>query len=200
VTGRDVIQKEKIIVVVVALYQGFCSSHESVERITRRIFEKEEEAPTTEELDAVTLILIWAAYKLKHNGILVTENPKLLENRLSFERRDTEQLLNIVNVSEALEIMDIFAKSKGFYLIKGPQGVNNGLWYFVSFRSKVPHYHVLSSETLDAFSMRFTQLLRSIDEMGLQYYSELAVILWMICSITSTISFLSRQASLTIWQ
>ncbi len=48
----------------------------------RRIFQKQ--AVIQEELDAIALVLIWSHYKLKHNGILVTENGMILEKRLLF--------------------------------------------------------------------------------------------------------------------
>jgi hypothetical protein len=147
----------------------FSRKHEFIESIAKTVFKKK--AVTQEELDAVTLVFIWAEYNFNHKGILVTENDKILDNRLWLERHQMGRLLNIVNVSEALEIMDIFAKNKGLYLITSRQGLTKGFWYFVSFRSKVPHYHVVSTQILDAFALRFTYLLRSIDEMGLQYYS-----------------------------
>ncbi len=90
----------------------FRYNHELIERLARGIFQRQ--AVTQEDLDAITLILIWSDYKLKHNGILVTENARILEKRLRLERRPSERhLLNIVNISEALEIMDIFLQKGG---------------------------------------------------------------------------------------
>jgi hypothetical protein len=50
------------------------------------------------------------------------------------------------------------------------------MWYFSSFRSKIPHYHVPSSSAfearpiIEAFASRFTYLLLCLDEIGIEYY------------------------------
>ena len=73
--------------------------------------------------------------------------------------------------------MDLFAKSHGKYSTFGPNhSLTKGFWYWSSFRSKVPHYHVPGSSAfeprpiLEAFASRFTYLLLCIDEIGIEYY------------------------------
>jgi hypothetical protein len=43
------------------------------------------------------------------------------------------------------------------------------MWYWLSFRSKVPNFHV-EDFFLGVFSIRFVYLLKTIDEIGFQYY------------------------------
>jgi hypothetical protein len=77
--------------------------------------------------------------------------------------------------------MNLFLKYRKQYLSSvrphpkiQPHGFNRGLWYWYSFRTKVPFFHVgvtINEPYLDAFSSRFINILMSIDEIGIQYYS-----------------------------
>ncbi len=139
------------------------------------------------EFNSVELIFISDTLKSYNTSInshiLITSNEKLLKNRLIFELSNILHLtqgniLNIVSVEESKEIMDLFLKYRNEYL-KTAFGIaqettNKGLWYWYSFRSKIPYYHVgacINEPYLDAFSNRFEYLLRSIDEIGIQHYS-----------------------------
>ncbi|HEX8680676.1 MAG TPA: hypothetical protein VF707_00070 [Ardenticatenaceae bacterium] len=102
--------------------------------------------------------------------IFVTENPVLLENRLWFETHISSHPLNIVSIEEGVEIIDLFLKHQNRYHLASNWVCNKGLFYWLSFRSKVPHYHV-GDAPLDALAKRLTFALMSIDEIGLQYYS-----------------------------
>jgi hypothetical protein len=133
---------------------------------------------TDEEKEMILLVFIHAVLndiyfdfhsKYKSN-LLITDNDVLLKNRLWFESHFPSKPLNIATVEEALEIMDLFAKKKGVYYTFTNSTANKGLWYWRSFRSKIPYYNV-STEIMEAFSSRFVYLLMSLDEMGIQYYS-----------------------------
>ncbi len=117
--------------------------------------------------------------------ILTTDNKFLLKNRLEIESYVHSYLknknhFNIVNLDETEEIMNLFLKYRNVYYTHAdpklqPYGINRGGWYWYSFRSKIPHYNVgalIDKPQLDAFATRFDYLLRSIDEIGIQYYSE----------------------------
>jgi len=73
-------------------------------------------------------------------------------------------------VEETKEVMDLFAKYRNKYYISDHYPTNKWWWYWYSFRSKIPNYHVGDS-ILDAFASRFAYLLMSLDEIGFQYYS-----------------------------
>lgn len=117
-----------------------------------------------------------------NTNILITENKLLLSNRIKFEKTlngnqkigHTYPLneiypLNIANLQEANEIIDLFCKHKNGYFY-GNTRTNEWLWYWYSFRIKVPFYHV--NESLDAsLADRFTFVLKCIDEMGKMYYN-----------------------------
>jgi len=122
-----------------------------------------------------------------HDGrnLFVTGDDILLRRRLWFESHFPGGRLNIATVQEAIEIIDLLAKSNGKYIVSRHYRANKGLWYWYSFRSKVPFYNVpptiaTGSPTLEelnrrhimeSFASRFVFLLTSIDEMGIQYYS-----------------------------
>lgn len=157
-----------------------------VEYLARKIYNKSD--PNPFELNSVESILVFDTLKSRRNSpnphIFVTNNEKILNKRLILE---SSNLLNsnrrnsiyIVNVEESKEIMDLFLKYRNKYILyanpitKSSMTVNKGQWYSYSFRSKVPNFHVgVDKEPfLDAFSSRFVYLLRSLDEIGIQYYS-----------------------------
>lgn len=136
-----------------------------------------------------SLILAFTHSSLNYNSsntqILTTDNEFLLKNRSVIELQTelpltVENHLNIVTIEETMEIMDLFLKYRKKYIssanpfFKTIYTTNRGLWYWYSFRSKIPHFHVgasINEPYLDAFSSRFVYLLRSIDEIGIQYYS-----------------------------
>jgi len=68
--------------------------------------------------------------------------------------------------------MDLFLKYQGKYYLSGRITCNKGYWYWLSFRQKIPNFHV-GDPLLNAFSVRFLYLLESLDEIGFQYYLEL---------------------------
>lgn len=110
-----------------------------------------------------------------HNvaNIFVTEDKNILKHREWFVKH-VPGPVNVVTLDEAMEIMDIFAKSRGKYLIMNQFFANKGLWYWLSFRSKITYYNVPTSpdSSLHSLSYRFIFLLQSIDQMGINYYSE----------------------------
>ena len=75
-------------------------------------------------------------------------------------------------------------KYNSIYLSSPHLEVSENLWYWYSFRLKIPHYNVdfrpregatlgevLSNSMMDGFSQRAGFLLSALDEMGFQYYS-----------------------------
>jgi len=142
---------------------------QDVEEIGKTIHNKESLSP--HEKEATILVFIQAVLNQFDNmNILVTDNEVLLRNRLWFESHFPGHLLNIATVEEAKEIMDLFSKYRSKYYISNNYLFDKWGWYWFSFRSKVPNYHV-GDYVLDALASRFVYLLMSIDEMGSQYYS-----------------------------
>ena len=124
-----------------------------------------------DEKNAIELVFIQAILNWPDSfNLLVTENEVLLENRLWFESHFLGRMLNIVTMKEAAEIIDLFSKFRGRYLISDHYTVNKGYWYWLSFRTKIPFYHV-GDPILDAFAQRFVFLLMSVDQIGFEYYS-----------------------------
>jgi hypothetical protein len=132
--------------------------------------------PTEEEKEAILLVLIHRDFILggfySDESIFVTKNKKLVTNRVWFQSRFFPKF-EIMTVEEAMGIMDLFAKAHGHYYLRPHVTADKRGWYWSSFRSKVPHYHVLNRgpfeqrHILEAFASRFTYLLLSIDEIGM---------------------------------
>jgi len=117
------------------------------------------------------LILVAAALsRSRDTYLLVTAHEGLLRKRLWLESHIPGVPINIVTVSEAKEILDLYAKNLGKYHVCANGYCNKGLWYWYSFRSKVPHFNV-EEGIMTALANRLRNLLMSIDEMGFQYYT-----------------------------
>jgi len=126
---------------------------------------------TSEEREAILLVFIHSALHIRNEmRVMTTNNKVLLSNRIWFESHFPGRLLNIATVEETKEVMDLFAKYRSKYYISGHYPTKKWEWYWYSFRSKIPNYHVGDS-ILDAFASRFVYLLMSLDEIGFQYYS-----------------------------
>lgn len=106
----------------------------------------------------------------------VTENDALLKNRSWFESHFPGGPLSIMTLEEAVEGVDLFMKQSGEYPISNHFNVNKGYWYWLSFRTKVPFYHVtkrtspFEKSILDSFAQRFVFLLMSVDKIGFDFY------------------------------
>ena len=117
------------------------------------------------------LVLVTAALsRSRDTYLLVTAHEGLLHQRLWLESHIPGVPINIATVSEAKEILDLYTKSLGKYHVSANGYCSKGLWYWYSFRSKIPHFNV-EEGILTALGNRLTNLLMSIDEMGSQYYS-----------------------------
>ncbi|PKL69039.1 MAG: hypothetical protein CVV28_02680 [Methanobacteriales archaeon HGW-Methanobacteriales-1] len=110
-------------------------------------------------------------------NFLITDDKILLKNRLAFEKMlnkdykyvDVQQF-NIVNIDEAREIIDLFFKINEKYTT-GQVSISEWQWYWYSFRNKVPFFNVhIDDDFYSSFANRFNYVLKSIDEMGIQYY------------------------------
>ena len=118
----------------------------------------------------------WSRFKNKITRLFVTLNGNLLKENTVVSKNIARNLL-VVNVLDAMHIMDLFVKSRhGKYLYDSHASYNPGLWYLSFFRSKVPHYNVPTRANMDnkhimeEFANRFTYLLCSLDNIGMQYY------------------------------
>jgi len=127
---------------------------------------------TEKELETIRLAFIQATLNSgkTQNNLFITESKILLENRVWFETHYPGRKLNIVSVNEAIEILDLFLKSKQIYSVEPNYTYDEGLWYWTAFRGLIPHFHI-SSGWINALSNRFTYLLMSLDKMGFEYYS-----------------------------
>jgi hypothetical protein len=97
-----------------------------------------------DQLEGVTMVFIQACFnsRMSRPSILVTENETILRNRLWFESHFPGGSLNIMSASESSLFIDLFFKSKGKYYCSGRTSFNKGHWYWLSMRTKLPHYHV----------------------------------------------------------
>ncbi len=142
---------------------------EDIEDTGKTIFHKK--SLNSDQEEAVTLSFIQAVLNQEGDmDILITNNETLLKKRSWLESHFPGKPLNIATAEEGKEIMDLFSKYRNKYYISGNYLCNKGFWYWLSFRSKIPNFHV-GDPFLNAFSNRFVYLLMSADEMGFQYYS-----------------------------
>jgi len=146
----------------------------------------DKEGLTDEEFKTIELVFIQDSLNaFERRNLLVTENEILLANRNWFQGRFSNPL-NIFCMEEAAEIVDLLFKyNSDFYLSPHFTTDSKHYWYWLSFRNKVPTFHVdmtrfnnqkivgdlFKNSILDAFSQRFCFLLMSIDEMGYKFYS-----------------------------
>jgi hypothetical protein len=150
---------------------------EVVEEFGKQIFRRE--ILTRHQIESVLSVFFHLNFInlkfYKSESIFVTYNKVLLRNHVWLQSHLSSKL-DILTIDEALEIMDLFAKSQGEYYTSPHSTLDKGGWYWFSFRSMVPHYNVpyrSAFETrhiLEGFASRFTYLLLSIDEIGIQYY------------------------------
>jgi len=129
------------------------------------------------EKEAIVLTYVQARLNSPDGmNIFITDNKTLLKKRLWLESHVSGFPqgchLNIVTIEGAKEIMDLFSKYQNKYYISGKYSCNEGQWYWLSFLSKVPNFHVghVGDPFLYAFSNRFIYLLMCVDKMGFQYY------------------------------
>jgi len=138
---------------------------------------------TKSEKESVLLVFIQEIlYRLTTTDLLITNNEIIVKNRLWFESHFPGSPVNIMTPDEALQFLDLFAKYKETYYISSNFTCNRGLWYLYSFKTKVSNFQLPWSsvvygtpimnglDILQAFSNRFIDLLRAIDEIGFEYY------------------------------
>lgn len=131
------------------------------------------------ELESTTWLFAisgWSQLKPPIRSLFVTFNGSLLKENTVISKNISRNLL-VVKMLDAMYIMDLFVKNQhGKYLYDSHASYNPGLWYWSSFRSKVPHYNVPArarmetKHILEEFADRFTYLLCSLDNIGMQYY------------------------------
>lgn len=146
-----------------------------VEKIGKFVLGKDE--LDINELNAIELVFIHATLiQLDRLNIMVTENEALLKNRSWFASHFPGRPLGIMTLEEVVEAVDLFMKQGGEYPISNHFNVNKGYWYWLSFRTKVPFYHVtrrtspFEKSILESFAQRFVFLLMSVDEIGFDFY------------------------------
>lgn len=147
---------------------GFDYKMYDIESIGKTIYKKN--ILSKDEKEAVKLVFIQVTLmRSKVSDIFITQDKILLKKRLWLESHFPGLLINIYSLNEAQEIMDLFLKYQNKYYISANTTCNKGYWYWLSFRQKIPNFHV-GDPVLKAFSMRFLYLLESLDEIGFQYY------------------------------
>jgi len=150
---------------------GFGYKMQDLESVGKTIYDKN--FLTKDEKEAVKLVFIQVILmRSKVSDIFITQNKILLKKRLWLESHFPGLPINIYSLNEAQEIMDLFSKYQNKYYISGKCTCNKGYWYWLSFRQKIPNFHV-GDPVLNAFSVRFLYLLESLDEIGFQYFLEL---------------------------
>jgi len=142
-----------------------------IEDIGKKIFKKN--ILSKNEKEAVKLVFIQVVLmRNKVSDIFITQNNIILKNRFWLESHFPGLLINIFSFNEAQEIMDLFLKYQNKYYLSERITCNKGYWYWLSFRQKIPNFHV-GDPFLNAFSARFLYLLENLDEIGFPYYLEL---------------------------
>ncbi len=152
------------------LGSGFSYIDENINPAAKSVFKKD--IVTENEIAQVSLVFLQKALN-NENGphLFVTNNRLLLANASWFETNVPGGELNIVDPSEALTRMDLFAKTRDIYYVSANRAiVNEGYWYLISFRCKIPHFHFDSGNVLEALSYRVRFVLMSLDRIGVQYY------------------------------
>ena len=164
------------------------ADHDSnyIKRVGQILFDKK--TLNEYEINVLNLFFIHATmnkFNKENTSILLTNNEFLLKNRLKLYKhvnyisKGIKEYLDIVTVNEAREFIGLFLRYNDIYLLtanpesNSQYGCNRGLWYWYLFRSKIPNFHVgalIDEPFLDAISTRFVYLLRSVDEIGFQYY------------------------------
>lgn len=146
---------------------GYLNS--DIRAISELIYQKKGVSPI--EIEIVTVVFIQAIFnRTSKANILITDNRILLKNRLWFEGHFPRGQLNIMSVNEASIFLDLFYKRMGKYPLTDNHYFNRGLWYWISLRSKIPHYNT-GDPLIDALATRFYYTLLAVDEIGIQYYS-----------------------------
>ena len=142
-----------------------------IEEIGKKIFQKQ--IIMGDDWGKIWNVFVHASLCQSHNSsIYITNDDIILQNRCWFLKYLPGGPINILTTDEGKEVMDIFAKNLGKYLTSSVSSANSGYYYWISFRSKIPHYNVPTTNAgpLHTFSYRFTYLLRCVDEMGFNYY------------------------------
>jgi hypothetical protein len=118
------------------------------------------------------------------NAVFVTENHDFLgkfiatDNKSDLHLRAFFPTLRLVDLDQALEVLDIFAKSNGYYFGPKTEGDMTS-WYGLFLCSKLSHgpaFHKnvfinsTPSEFVQALVFRFLKILLCIDYMGEQHY------------------------------
>jgi hypothetical protein len=130
----------------------------------------EKESLTRNDENSLTKVFIWAAItRNSNNNLFITEDRKILKKRSWFESNFPGRPLGITIFDEAREVIDLFLKHNHQYHVLSHFSCNKGGWYLLSFRSKIKHFH-FGIPILDAFARRFTYILMSLDQIGIQYY------------------------------
>ena len=148
---------------------GFFYKMQDVESVAKEVFGVEKVGPS--EIDRVLVVFLHAELNSDGRSLLVTGDDVLLQHKLWFEAHFPGGQLNIGTVQESLESMDLFAKQRREYHVASIGTYNKGYWYLLYFRSMVP-YHSFATPTLESLGSRFQYALMSVDEIGMQYYSE----------------------------
>ena len=118
------------------------------------------------------------------NAVYVTENEFLLANYLSVNKRpglgQFFPYARVVNVKQALELLDLFAKSRGLYL--GTRSKTDlTSWYQIYLYTRSSYFPVIykntihnrpakPSQTIQALIFRFLKAFLCIDYLGIQHH------------------------------
>lgn len=154
-------------------------SKSSIDNTGKTIFNREE----LRSFEVESLSMVFIQRRINEDcglTLLVTEEDTLLKKRDWLESTALHQQLNIVRISEAKEIMDLFLKVRSQHYIRDNSYVNIGYWYLLSARSKVPHLILEPNMGTDtplfklqnSMLTRLTFLLMSIDREGFSYYAD----------------------------
>jgi hypothetical protein len=146
----------------------FTYKRKEIQTLCQKYFQKNE-IDSTEYYTILQIFIQAVICQFDKHCVYVTNDRKILQNRLWFESQFRYIHLNIMSVEESALLLDLFFKKKGFYYISSRLRLNKGGWYWCSMRHKLPHYNV-KEPIIDSLSYRFYFSLIALDEIGIQFY------------------------------
>jgi hypothetical protein len=149
---------------------AFSKQLDLIERITQKVYGKK--SILAKERESIIQIYIQEIFnRSDKTGLFVTNNKRLLENRLYLESISYQGKLNIVSPLEACEIVGLFFRNKKKYLVQKNHSFNKGLWHWSFLRMNLDRYNV-GDFFIDALARRFSFCSMALDEMGFQFYTK----------------------------
>lgn len=102
--------------------------------------------------------------------IYLTEDSVILKQRYKL-RNWSNSIKLIMNLEEIDEYLNLYFKNKSKYFIAPQYSYNQGYWYSTYVEFKVPYLPNNSSIYLEGIQNKFVYGIKSLENMGIEYYS-----------------------------